>query len=77
MEPNKTTHRWVAERMGYSVSGVSLLRNGHRQPTIETMEKVEEAFDWPMCDQVAARDDYAKQFNQIIEKKHQEETQDA
>lgn len=58
------TNRWAAERMGYSISGVSLLRGGHRQPTLETMEAVQEAFGWPVEDQVKHRRDYPSQLEQ-------------
>lgn len=52
-------HRWVADKLGMSLSGVSLLRSGKRQPSMETMEAVEREFSWELCDQVMERADYA------------------
>lgn len=61
-------HRWVADRMGYTISGVSLLRNGQRQPTVETMGEIERAFDWSSSDQIRAFRDgtFVQQFNQRL-----------
>ena len=56
------TNGWVAERMNYSRSGVSLLRSGNRQPTLDTMEEVAKAFGWPVEDQVKHRHDWPKQL---------------
>lgn len=65
-DPTRAPHRWVADRMGYSMAGVSLIRNGHRAPTLQTMEAVEAAFGWPICDQVEARADYAALFEEKV-----------
>lgn len=66
MKTDRVPHRWVAERMGYSIAGVSLLRGGHRQPTLATMEAVEIAFGWPICDQVLARSIYPIELDRVI-----------
>lgn len=60
------TNGWAAERMGYSPSGVSLLRSGNRNPTLETMEAVEKAFGWTIEDQVRNRRRYSEKFEQVI-----------
>ena len=66
-------HRWVAEKMGYSIPGVSLLRSAQRQPTLDTMEAVERGFGWPIEKQVAHRDDYAAAFNAMLAKAYKKE----
>lgn len=58
------TNKWAADRMDYSISGVSLLRGGHRQPTLDTMETVETAFGWPVADQARHRHDYPKHLEE-------------
>lgn len=65
------THGWVAERIGFSIAGVSLLRSGRRHPSIPTMEAIEAAFDWSMADQINARKDYAANFERVIQEAHQ------
>lgn len=72
-QPN---HRWVADRIGYSVAGVSLLRSGQRQPTIRTMEIMEDVFRWPMCDQVDVRDDYSESLNKMLGDRFNEENEE-
>lgn len=69
------THDWVAKKMGYSISGVSLIRNGKRRPHFATMETVEEAFKWPIYDQIDARREnrYHTEFNKVVAKKLAEE----
>jgi transcriptional regulator with XRE-family HTH domain len=70
---------WVAERMGYSISGVSLLRNGGRRPTIDTMELIEEVFEWPILDQVQARRDgkFPDEFNKVTSEQYHTEKENA
>lgn len=63
------THHWVADKLGMSISGVSLLRSGKRNPSMETMEVVEREIGWPLCDQVEARHDYADALNQALREK--------
>lgn len=67
------THGWVAERMGYSISGVSLLRSGKRKPTLATIDRIEEVFGWDACEQLLHRDDFADHFNHWVAKIHQAE----
>lgn len=57
------TNQWVADRMGYSISGVSLLRSGKRQPTVATMDRIEQVFGWDACDQMNHREGFADHFN--------------
>lgn len=59
-------HRWVADKLDMSISGVSLLRSGKRQPSMETMEAVEEKFGWELCDQVTERNRYAEALQTIL-----------
>lgn len=61
------THGWVAERIGFSVAGVSLLRNGHRQPSMQTMEIIAEKFGWSLHDQIDARKNYAEAFEKMLQ----------
>lgn len=77
-KPNQTgpTHRWVADRIGYSLPGVSLLRTGKRKPNLKTMELMEEVFEWPMCDQVDARDNYHAELNRMLADRHNQETKE-
>lgn len=70
---NTVPHRWVAEKLGYSISGVSLLRRGHRRPTLHTMEAVQRAFGWPVADQVEARRHYSVNLEDWISQAHAEE----
>lgn len=73
MEVDDPPHRWVAEKLGMSISGVSLLRSGRRQPSMETMETVEDALGWPLCDQVADRHNYALSLKQALRDKFNQE----
>lgn len=72
------THDWVAKKMGYSISGVSLLRNNNRQPHFSTMETVEDAFKWPIYDQIDARRSgtYAQEFNKVLANRFAEENKE-
>lgn len=65
------THHWVADKLGMSISGVSLLRAGKRNPSMETMETVEREIGWPICDQVEARHDYADALNHALREKYE------
>lgn len=71
--PVGPTHAWVADKMGYSISGVSLLRSGKRKPTLATIDRIEQVFGWDACDQLLHRDDFAELFNQWIAQVHQTE----
>lgn len=70
---SEPTHRWVADKLGMSVSGVSLLRSGKRNPSMETMEDIEAYFGWPLCDQVLVRHDYPEHLAEAIQAKWDEE----
>lgn len=60
-------HKTVAARIGFSESGVSMIRAGKRFPMLSTMESIEKAYGWKVEDQVAAREDYAGAFNQMLQ----------
>jgi hypothetical protein len=62
------THQWVADKLDMSVSGVSLLRNGKRHPSLSTMEVVEREIGWELCDQVLSRHNYADDLNAVLRK---------
>lgn len=66
-ENQQPTHGWVAEKIGFSVAGVSLLRNGHRQPSMQTMEEIESAFGWSLHAQIDARKNYAEAFEKMLQ----------
>lgn len=65
-------NKLVAERIGMSESGVWFIRNGHRFPTVETMEKIEEAYGWEVNDQFSHRDDYPNAFESILQEFYEE-----
>lgn len=67
------THRWVADKIGFSIPGVSLIRTGRRIPSLDTMDLIEQVFGWPVCDQVAERHNYAERFNRVMEIRHAQE----
>lgn len=57
---NTVSHTWVADRTGFSKSGVALMRKpGVRDATINVrrFEKFAAAFGWPVADQIAAAAD--------------------
>lgn len=51
MSETRAPNPWLAEKIGVSPSGASLLRRGKRPPTLPRMREVEKALDWAMCDQ--------------------------
>lgn len=65
------THKWIARRMGYTESGISRLRSGSRKPTLDTMRTVEQAFGWPLPEQVVS-ENWAEDFETITKEKYQE-----
>jgi hypothetical protein len=67
-EVQRAPHKWVADKIGFSIAGVSLLRSGLRKPSVSTMESVEQAFDWSMSDQINARHHYADDLEKVLEK---------
>ena len=70
------THGWVADRIGFSVAGVSLLRSGHRLPSIPTMEVIDEVFGLPVADQIKERKHYARSFEDKITAAYQRSLDD-
>lgn len=75
--PTAPTHGWVADKIGFSIAGVSLLRSGRRGPSIPTMEVLEKAFGWSMSDQINARKDYAAALEKVIQKAYDESLDDS
>lgn len=65
------TLAWVAGKMGYSESGISRLLSGSRKATLDTMRTVEQAFGWPIEQQVVAPE-WAQEFNKIITERFQQ-----
>ena len=63
--PIQVTNGWIANKMRYSESGVSLLRRGLRSPALTTMKTIAEAIGWPLADQAKALEalDWHAQFN--------------
>lgn len=70
------THGWVADQIGFSIAGVSLLRSGHRLPSIPTMEVIDTAFGWPVADQIKDRKHYARSFEDKITAAYQRSLDD-
>ena len=70
------THRWVADQIGFSIAGVSLLRSGHRLPSVPTMEVIDTAFGWPVADQIKKRKHYARSFEDKISAAYQRSLDD-
>ena len=75
--PPSPTHGWVAERIGFSIAGVSLLRSGQRMPSIPAMETIAQAFDWPVAEQIGVRKNYAEHFEAKIKETYQESLDDS
>ena len=63
--PIQVTNGWIANKMRYSESGVSLLRRGLRSPALSTMKTISDAIGWPLSDQAEALEtlDWHNQFN--------------
>ena len=73
MEIHNPPHRWVTDRMGYTVPGVSMLRSGRRNPTLSTMRLIEISFGWPVSEQVQyAKADWTEAFNKMLQDKYEE-----
>lgn len=73
METHNPPHRWVTDRMGYTVPGVSMLRSGRRNPTLTTMRLIETSFGWPVPEQVGyAKADWTEAFNKMLQDKYEE-----
>lgn len=76
-ETTRPPHRWVADKIGFSVAGVSLLRSGERLPSFSAMSAIRSAFDWGLSEQIDARLDdntsWAEQFEAKITEKYQAE----
>lgn len=70
------THRWVADQIGFSIAGVSLLRSGQRLPSIPAMETISTAFGWPVADQIKERKNYARSFEDKITEAYQRSLDD-
>lgn len=73
---NSPTHGWVADQIGFSIAGVSLLRSGHRLPSIPAMEAIDTAFGWPIADQIKERKHYARSFEEKISAAYQRSLDD-
>lgn len=66
-EVQRAPHKWVADKIGFSIAGVSLLRSGLRRPSVATMEAVERAFGWTMEEQIGSRHRYAADLERRLE----------
>lgn len=51
MSETRAPNPWLAEKIGVSPSGASLLRRGQRPPTLPRMREIEKGLGWAMCDQ--------------------------
>lgn len=73
--PVQVTNGWIAKKIGYSESGVSLLRRGLRSPTLQTMKSVSEAVGWSQASQIEALCalDWDLQFNSRMAEAFEEE----
>lgn len=64
------SNRDIGRMIGLSHSGVSRIRTGNRLPSLETMRRIESAFDWALTEQAElhkrGRYDYARAFNDAI-----------
>lgn len=73
METHNPPHRWVTDRMGYTIPGVSMLRNGRRNPTLSTMKLIETSFGWPVTEQVrCSKSEWTKEFNKMLKERYEE-----
>lgn len=59
-------HSWVAEKIGFSVPGVSLLRAGKRKPSMAAMQEIERTLGWPMADQVNCWENYSESLAGVL-----------
>lgn len=66
---------WMADRMGYTIPGVSRLRGGRRNPNLSTLLAVEEAFGWSACSQIRLVKEkrWHDEFSRVATKLHREE----
>lgn len=72
------TNRELGNLIGVTFSMASRLQSGDRTPGIETMQRIQDAFDWPIDDQAKLRKKggktYARELNRRItvwERTHQ------
>lgn len=61
------TNPQVGEKIGIGHTGVSRLRSGDRSPSIETMIAIEEAYSWPIGEQIRARRQGKKPYAEAFE----------
>lgn len=67
-EEPRPTNGWIANKIGHSESGVSLLRRGLRSPSLRTMKTVREVFGWSISDQVSSLDElnWHEAFSEVV-----------
>lgn len=58
----KLTQKVMAERMGMSRGGYSLYESGHRQPTIDALERIADIFH-VSTDYLLGRDEYGINYD--------------
>jgi hypothetical protein len=72
----KPDHRWIAQKVGLSIPGVSLLRSGKRSPSRSVMSSIEFIFGWTAVDQFQALQagNWAAEFDRVTEKAYEEQS---
>lgn len=76
VEKRKTVpHSWVAEKTGYSESGVWRMRQpGDREPTLDRMRRLESVFGWELCDQInLGPREWVEAFERVIKEAYDNE----
>lgn len=68
-------HSWVAEKIGFSIPGVSLLRAGKRKPSMDAMHEIERNLGWPVADQVKNWKNYSESLAGVLAEAYTKEQQ--
>jgi hypothetical protein len=68
-------HNWVAEKTGYTESGVWRMRQpGDREPTLDRMRRLESVFGWELCDQInLGPGEWVTEFERVIKEAYDNE----
>lgn len=68
----RPSHRWVADKLGYSIPGVSRIRSGSRNPTLSLMNQIHEVFEWDITEQVSV-ENYPEALEKVLAQRYHEE----
>lgn len=70
--PRGIPHRWVAQQLGYTESGIQRFRTGSRPPTIQLMRAIEKTWHWSISAQETAHENgtWIAEFEATINTHH-------